>query len=680
MKFRRSYSSDPIFPDFIVRDTDDTFAVPEEEASLLLNDSFYPGTEGPTMHKQPLKGIALLSRYIIAIAFIFLAYGARVWSLQISHNQEFTSLAEGRRVSSQLVAAPRGIIYDQARRPLAVNTAQLALTLIPAALPDDATEKQALLDYIAQQTGVPLEEILSLLKKAPNYSTDPITIAENIPRETALLLASKNRELPGVGIEQQAGRSYIKDAGLSHLLGYVGSISTNDLENKKLENTDYPYEVSDGIGKTGIEAYYENVLRGKKDSKKIEINNVGAQVRLLKKAEPIPGNNIVLSIDEELQKKSREILASALAKNGATGGVVIIENPNTGDILSMVSLPDYDNNVFTGGISQKDYSALLNPENNNPLLNRAISGQYPPGSVFKPFVALGALNDGNITPRTSFIDPGFIKIGAAIFPTWLWQQYGRTHGVVDVARSLEESVDTFYYIISGGYNDHPGMGSDAIAAYVKQFGFDGPTGIDLPSEKSGTIPSAASFTKEGKKWRIGDTYHMSIGQGFILVTPLQIVNATSVIANGGTLYKPRLLKELLSEDQTTLFPQQPIVLRQQFVDTDYLDIVKQGMARVIYGSHGTARDLRTLPVKIAGKTGTAQFQNNTKEHAWFTAFAPYDQPEIAMVVLVEGGGEGSAAAAPVAKEIMQWYFRDRFQVSQQQQLDSLAPEDDIYHE
>ena len=658
MARKRNFSLGPLFPNFIAKD-DDEYYLPQDDSQTLLHDSFYPGAETQTIRKEPVKGYRVLNTYIYLLLSIFIIFTIRVWFLQIRGNEQFATLAEGRRIALQSVSAQRGVIYDRNKEILVKNIPSFSIAIIRAGLPDDDEVRATMLTSLGEILDMTIDQIEEKLDEAQvNYFT-PVNIKENIERQQALFIAAKHLDFPGVIVEEQAIRSYITDPPIPHVLGYVGSINKEEYDASKTEENQYQYGITDKIGKSGIEYFYENILRGEKDIKKIEVNSYGAPVRLIKRAEPIAGNNIVLTIDRKLQKKARELLIEMVEQTEATGGVVIAQDPNNGEILSLVSYPDYDNNLFIGGISSTEYQHLIDPESNKPLFNRAITGLYPPGSVFKPFVASGALQENTITENTSFFAPGFLTIGRQRFVCWIWGQHGSRHGNVNVVQSLEESCDIFYYTISGGYGDFEGMGSDAIVQYADAFGFNNKTGIDLPFEKNGSVPSKLSYEEEGKQWRLGDTYNMAIGQGYVLATPLQIVNATSAIANGGTLFKPTLLKEILSHDETTLIDHDPIILNQNFVDKYNIDIVRKGMQQVVYGDHGTAKILRTLPITVAGKTGTAQYQNNQKEHAWFTAFAPFEDPKISLVVLVEGGGEGSKAAAPIAKELLRMYFSDQ---------------------
>jgi penicillin-binding protein 2 len=316
----------------------------------------------------------------------------------------------------------------------------------------------------------------------------------------------------------------------------------------------------------------------------------------------------------------------------------------------LVNLPSYDNNMFAKGISLDDYKTLIT-DPDKPMFNRAISGEYPPGSTFKLLVASAALQEGTITPSTTLDCPAAINIGSYRFPDW------KTHGLTDVRKAIAESVDIFFYAIGGGWNGITGIGIDKIKKYADEFGLGRTLGIDIPGEAPGLVPDQAwKQNKLGEHWYVGDDYHCAIGQGFITATPLQIANYTAAVANGGTVYKPHLVTSIKKNDGTEE-KIEPETLNRNFISESNLEVVREGMRQTVIS--GTAQPLKELPVQVAGKTGTAQFGGENKTHGWFTSFAPYDKPQIALAVLVEGGGEGFSTAEPVTKEVYQWYFEDR---------------------
>jgi len=346
-------------------------------------------------------------------------------------------------------------------------------------------------------------------------------------------------------------------------------------------------------------------------------------------------------------------------------------DPRSGAILGMVSLPSYDNNIFTEHVAPSEYEALIN-DKLLPLFNRAVGGQYPPGSTYKIIPAAAALQEGVITRKTMINDPGIIWLPNQFFPDdpdqaqpfvcWIWK-YGRGHGDLNVVGALTVSCDVFFYKVGGGYKEFHGLGAEPLAEYSRQFGLGSPTGIDLPGEAPGLVPTAKwKRLTYGEAWVTGDTYNMSIGQGFVLVTPLQILNATAAVANGGFLYQPHLLNYTTNATGKIVETYAPRLIRELPIAPPYLDVVREGLYGAVNWDYGTASGARLPDVAVAGKTGTAEFpgprdsKGNLPTHAWFTAFAPYEDPEIALVVFVKGGGEGSATAVPVAKDILRAYF------------------------
>ena len=436
---------------------------------------------------------------------------------------------------------------------------------------------------------------------------------------------------------------------LAHVLGYVGRISEDELS----QNKDRGYHLTDYFGKSGIEKQYENDLRGKDGAKRSEVDASGKIVKLIGEIEPSPGKDLVLSIDYGLQQKMAESLQASLDKAKVKKGAAIALNPNNGEVLAMVNLPTYDGNLFSKGISEADFKKL-NEDENQPLLARAILGQYPSGSIIKPLFAAAALEEKIINRNTSILSNGGIKIGDFSFPDW--KPGG--HGMTNVTKAIAESVNTFFYAISGGWENIKGLGADKMKLYLEKFGLGKDSGIDLPGESIGRIPDP-KWKEEAKKepWYLGDTYHFGIGQGDLEITPIQMAKAISAIANGGTLYKPRLVKEIVdSNDKNSVKIIEPQKETENVISKENIDIVKEGMRQTV--TAGSARSLNDLPVPIAGKTGTAQYgANNEHRHAWFTSFAPYPNPEIVLLILVEGGGEGSEFAAPVAKDVYKYYFK-----------------------
>jgi penicillin-binding protein 2 len=469
------------------------------------------------------------------------------------------------------------------------------------------------------------------------YSYQPQLIQENLPYQKALLLEVEAAKLPGVVLEISSRREYLGGEELSHLLGYTGKISPEELK----EKPEY-FLFNDYIGKAGLEASYENILKGQDGKKQIEIDSLGREKKVIKSWPSQSGLDLILSIDLDLQKKAALALKNGLKQAGSKKGAIIALDPRNGEVLAMVSLPGFDNNKFSQGMGEEEYKKLVNNPN-QPLFLRAISGQYPSGSTIKLLIATAALEEGIIISQTVINSTGGIKIGKWFFHDWK----AGGHGLTRVNKAIAESVNTFFYYIGGGYEDFQGLGLEEINKYLRLFGLSKILGIDLPNEKPGFLPSREWKEKEkGEPWYIGDTYHLVIGQGDILVTPLQVASWTATVANGGILYQPHLT---INKKQLTISDQEYII-RKNFISPSNLDIVRKGMREAVIS--GSARGLSDLTIKVASKTGTAQTGGDKKPHAWFTCFAPYDNPQIVITVLVENGGEGSGAALKVAREVL----------------------------
>lgn len=580
--------------------------------------------------------------FFIFVFVLMLILFFRLFWLQITKGEEYRNIAEGNRIRILPLKADRGLIYDRFNRPLVKNKANFSLTVIPGDLPKGEQEKKEVLEKLISFLEPEEKSLLELKEKVSRFSPSSYQETEllrNIDYQTAFDLVLKTNELPGFNLQIKAERQYL-NVDVSHILGYTGKLSQEDLIQKS------NYLMTDVIGKTGLEFYYEDLLKGKDGQKKIEVNSLGKEKKIISQVSAQTGKDLILSIDANLQSKVANILKKYLKLSNSMAGTVVVLNPQNGEVLALYSYPSYDNNSFIQG-EIEDY---LN-DINDPLVFRAISGEYPSGSVIKPIIAAGALAEGIINEKTSIFSQGGFWVGKWFFADW--KQGG--HGPTDLIKALAESVNTFFYYLGGGYGDFQGLGEEKINYYAKLFGLNQKTGIDLPNENQGLVATPAWKQKvKGEIWYIGDTYHLSIGQGDLLVTPLQVANYMAVIANGGVLFKPRLVKEINDSEtkKRTLISSE--IIRKNFIDTKHLDLIKKGLRSTV--TQGSARRLSTLSVEIAGKTGTAQVGGNKNSHAWFSGFAPYNNPEIVVTVLIENGGEGSEIAVPAAQEIFKEYF------------------------
>lgn len=580
--------------------------------------------------------------------------------LQIAQGEYYYQMAEGNRVRIERVEPKRGVIYDRNLNSLVRNKASFLLYLLPADLPDDNESTEKIFKKISEiLVTKSFEEINQEFSKVDKYSLEafePLFIADNIEYDKAMKLYLESENWPGVVLTNKFRREYLnmvrfdndpKLYGLSfsHMLGYIGKI--NDAELEKFGDEYLPI---DYIGKMGVEYFWENELKGESGKKQIEVDALGKEKKILGQVDAIDGHNLVLSIDAAIQIKLEEILIKQLEKIKLTKASAIILDPNNGEVLAMVSIPSYDNNLFARGITRDEYSSLIEHPD-NPLFNRAVSGEFPSGSTFKPIMAAAALEERVVSENTSFLSVGGIGIGQWFFPDWL----AGGHGSTNVRKAISQSVNTYFYYIGGGYNDFVGLGVDKITEYAKLFGLGSQTGIDLAGEADGFVPSREwKEEAKGEKWYIGDTYHLSIGQGDLLVTPLQVAAYTSVFANGGKLYRPHLVKQVLSSDDKVVGDVSIEPVREKFIDDYNMMVVRQGMRQTV--TSGSGRRLSTLPITSAGKTGTAQWSTVKDPHAWYTGFAPYDNPELAFTVLIEEGKEGSVVSVPVVYEFLQWYY------------------------
>ncbi len=592
--------------------------------------------------KPPVMTWPFKHRLIFALAIIILAFSgliARMIYLQYHHYETYLDLAEGNRISVQIIGPERGKIFDRNGQLLADNQPVFSLSFTRERIPnlhDSITHLAQLFPDIEQER---LEQFAQRIQRLPRHQTHvfPISLTD----EQAALFAAHNHQFPGIQLTARQKRVYPFGSSTAHLVGYVGRISEQDLP--RLDRA--RYRATDTMGKSGLERFYEDSLHGQPGLRRVETNARGRVIRILEQIPATPGDDLHLTIDIRLQQFIEQELA------GRRAAVVAIE-PSTGQILAFVSTPSYDANLFVDGISHRDYNALLNdPE--RPLINRASRGQYPPGSTTKPMTALGALELGFTTMSERIFDPGYFEFQDRRYHNW--RREG--HGWTDLKRSIVESVDTFYYKMSLD------MGIDTLNEILAPFGFGAQTGVDHPGEQTGILPSQAwKRATHGQAWFRGETIISSIGQGYNLVTPLQLAQATSILANRGRVIPPHF-NQALEPDSHQL----PIRNRQHW------EYVIDGMIDSVHTPRGTAwsSGRHIEGYKIAGKTGTAQvFSLNDQKyreeeldqrlhnHALFVAFAPAHQPTIAISIIVENGGGGGRTAAPIAIRAIDYYQRE----------------------
>jgi penicillin-binding protein 2 len=539
-------------------------------------------------------------------------------------------------------------MYDRTGIPLVRNLPMFAASVTPADLPKAAAARSGVISRLSAIVGVAPADIEAKIKEFAKFPTTPVTVAQDLTHDQAVLLSVSETGMPGAALESVARREYLQPAearSLSHVLGYEGRITEQDLTDPAFKD----YAPADLSGKTGLEKQYEKVLRGQVGRRRVEVDALGRQKSVIAEEKGDAGKNLVLSIDLDLQKTAEKALNDEMRATGKKRGSVIVTNPNTGEVLALVSEPSFDDNLFSRGISQADYSRL-NDDPDHPLFPRAIAASLPSGSVFKPIMAAAAIDEHIVSTDTAFLSTGGLHLGQAFFPDWK----AGGHGLTNLAKAIAESVNTYFYIIGGGWQGQAGLGVKRITEYARKFGLGAPTGIDLPGEGAGFLPSEEwKLRVKGERWYLGDTYHLAIGQGDLLVTPLQINVMTMAVANGGTLMKPHLVNAVTATDGTRS-DMAPVVVARQIVSPAAISAVQAGMRQTV--TAGSARSLQSLPVHASAKTGTAQWNSIKPNHAWFTSYAPSEKPEIVVTVMIEEGVEGSSTAAPVAKAILQHYF------------------------
>ena len=638
------------------------------------------------------------------MAVSIIAFSGQLLRLQVLEYEELSALAVENRQARINAPAQRGVIYDRNGIILAHNIPSYDVVITPAELPEDDLRLQEIYQRVATITGAPINtppldagnassnrmgedgpppgitEVVFLQESIAPYES--VVVAPDVDRKVALTLSEELRKLPGVGIQITPMRDYPTGSLTAHLVGYMGPIT----EAVKDFYTERGFDASsDKIGYSGVEAYMQDTLAGQNGFKLIEQDVAGLELRVIGEVtNPTPGRSIMLTIDTQLQAITEAALRQRMkienqSRDGqpVTNGVAIAMNPQTGEILSMVSLPNYDNQQFARYIPVDYYTELLNHPH-KPLLNQAISGEHPPGSVYKLVVASGALQEDIVTPEQFVNDPGEIEIVNRYFPNdpgktrkvVCWKRDG--HGPVDFMTGIAQSCDVYFYALGGGYEDGGvtnGLGIEKIYQYSEWLGYNQTTGIELPGELSGLIPNSDwKRINIGENWSTGDTYITSIGQGYVLSTPLQVLNSfTPFINNDGALMKPTIIRNILDGEGNIVEEFQPQIIHQIPVKRSIIEKISIALRKVMVD--GTGEKLQEINgVTIAGKTGTAEYCDNIAQlagrckfgawpaHAWFVGYGPYENPEIAVVAFVYSGEEGATVAGPIVMEIIDAYF------------------------
>jgi len=613
---------------------------------------------------RPMPGRVRLVALALTAAFVGL--GLQAWRLQVVQGRAYREQADYNRVRVSAIPPMRGVIYDRNGVMLAANTPSFVVSVVPADLPRE--REPGVARRLSAILGVEQEDIQAALDKARGAGDafSPVVVRRGVDADAVQRVEEQHPHLPGVVVQPEPERRYPEGALLGHLLGYVGPIPAEQYEQQRVlcagmdaeQRRKECYGPTDRVGIIGLEREYERELRGVPGQRLSEVDVSGRTVRELREEPAEPGLNLVLNLDVEFQREVERILREGL--HASPSGVAIVTRPTTGEILALVALPGYDDNVFVEQGHDAEIEALL-ADPNRPLFNRALSGQYPPGSTFKLVTGAAALHE-RIADRNTIIESkGAILVPNEFDPKQMqrfpdWAVLGRMNFV----QGLAKSSDVYFYYLGGGFEGFQGLGNERLATYAREFGFGARTGIDLPGEAEGIVPDE-NWKKEalGERWVKGDTYNMSIGQGYVAATPLQVATATNVFANGGTLYRPRLVKALVNQEGRTVREFGPEKIRTLPLAPEQWALLREGMEAGY--SDVLLRNERIPGLRLAGKTGTAEFygpRNQKGElptHAWYTGFAPADKPEIAVTVFVELGS-GSNEAAPIASKIFRKYF------------------------
>jgi penicillin-binding protein 2 len=577
---------------------------------------------------------------VFLIVLVFIALISRLGYLQVAQGKYYEKLADGNRIRLIPIMSPRGIFYDRNGMQMVSNRPGFAVSLLPITgpVPDDVLNK--------------LGEILAIdpgeIRTKLNVHTgnfEPIRIKTDVGPDVIAKIEERRTELPGVVIEIQPVRNYVNNELAAHIFGYVSEINDVELEKRKADG----YKSGDIVGKFGLEKVYDRELRGIDGGGQVEVDVGGRPVQVLGKKEPLPGNNMILTIDYRLQKATETAIDEQLAYLqtktefvNAKAAAAVVMNPKTGEVLAMVSRPAFNPNLFSRGISLKDWNAL-NDNPNHPMDNKAISGEYPPGSTFKIVTGIAALELGKVSPEEKILDTG---------KHWIipkGNSEGEALGWINFKEALSKSDNVYFYEMGNR------LGIDNLEKYARLFGFGQVTGINLPGEADGLVANQKYKQKVFKEdWYLSETFDAAIGQGFQLATPLQMAQLISEVANGGHRFRPYVVSKIVSQNGETVKTFMPEETGKVPISEQVLSLVQESLRTV--ASEGTAAQVfGDFPIPIAGKTGTAENPHG-KDHSWFVAYAPFDDPRIAVVVIVEQGGFGSSSAVPIARRIMEAAF------------------------
>jgi penicillin-binding protein 2 len=621
--------------------------------------------------RRPSRDLSRFLVFALAVVVAVTGLSARLFYLQIVDGGRLATLAPRNRTTLEPIPAPRGLIYDRTGRPLVTNVATFVVKLRPADLPLE--QRPAVVDRLAALLSMPAVDINATIDGNPGSTFDLVRIATDVDERTARLISEAGFDLPGVEVAVEARRLYADGSLMSQILGYTGPVSGEQLLDLKQDG----YLPDDLIGKVGVEAQYEVNLRGTYGTQTVERNASGQKTQVLQTvADARPGDSLTLTIDTNEQKNAQKALQWAMKKVGIKRGVVIAMNPQTGEVLALVSLPSYDNNRFSRGISNKEYAKLLNNPD-KPLLNHATQAHYPPGSTYKLVAGTGALADKKITAATRVQTRGYLTLGGTRFYDW----NHRGFGACNIYCGFGHSSDTFFFQMAGK------LGIDRLAYWAKQYGFGNLTGIDLPGEVPGIVPS-----NEWKQATLGapvfggETYQAGIGQGYDVVTPIQLINAYAALANGGTLYQPQIVRDIVGPDGAVVRPFKPKVIRKLKASPSVLKVMRNAARSTVTLRH--TYNLVDLPIKVAGKSGTAEFGTRDSKgrlpyHSWFVGFVPKDARHGSFnatnaQIVVLALAYDSRTKGNVATEIVKYFFQLHFGINKDYRLPDLLRRGNFY--
>ncbi len=604
-------------------------------------------------HPHELRKFRLrLAISIGLMLLLFLVLFARFYHLQVTQSEHFHTLAEANRISIAPLIPNRGLILDRNGKILAQNYSTYTLEIVPNKIADLDQTLNTIADYI-EITPNDLEQFRKLLRENRRFKHLPIR--NRLTDEEVARFAANRYRFPGVELQARILRYYPYSELASHVVGYISRISDKDLEQLEASEELDNYRGSHFIGRIGIEQSYEKELHGITGFDEVETDAAGRSIRVLSRTPPVSGNNLVLTLDIDLQHVAYNAF-------GDQNGALVAIDPNNGEILAFISKPGFDANLFVGGIDHKNWKRL-NESIDNPLNNRALRGVYPPGSTFKPFMALAALELGLRSPGYAISDIGYFSLPGTKRRYRDWKVGG--HGRVDLRKSLVVSCDTYYYSLAHD------MGIDRIYSFIQQFGLGKKTGIDIHGEAEGLLPSKEwKMRRHNQRWYAGDTISVGIGQGYVLTTPLQLAFSTGIIANNGTAYQPHFVKQIINNQTEITRDIPPNKLYTIEHQPQNMELVHQALIEVTQPGGTAARAAAGSEYQFAGKTGTSQVigikQNERykeeliakqhRDHAVFIAYAPAEQPTIALAVLVENGGSGGATAAPIARQVLDYFL------------------------